>query len=161
MALRFEEVAEIVRIIEASACDEIVLETPELKLVVRRRGATTPAEVAQPAPSPVASPRIEPSSAPGAGSAKPSAAPLPAKAGGVEMRAPMVGTFYRAPSPDAPPFVEVGSTVQKGDPVCVIEVMKLFTTVYAEASGLIAYVGATNAELVEYGRVLFVLEARG
>ncbi len=70
----------------------------------------------------------------------------------------MVGTFYRAPSPDAAPFVEVGSIVHKGNPLCLIEVMKLFTTIAAEHDGRIVAIGAENAELVEYGRMLFVIE---
>lgn len=162
MALRYDEVADIIRIIDASACDELVLETPELKLVVRRRGAGGPAESAAPPPAALTSagPQTE----------RAAAAPRPAapvrspaadggsRTGGLEIRSPMVGTFYRSPSPDAPPFVEMGSEVQKGDAICVIEVMKLFTTIYAEASGRIAHIGAENAELVEYGRVLFVIE---
>ena len=70
----------------------------------------------------------------------------------------MVGTFYRAPSPETPPFVEIGSVVKKGQPLCLIEVMKLFTTVYAEQDGRVVQIGAENGELVEYGRTLFVLE---
>ena len=70
----------------------------------------------------------------------------------------MVGTFYRAPSPDAPPFVEVGTVVKAGQPLCLIEVMKLFTTINSEIGGRIAQIGADNGELVEYGRTLFVIE---
>jgi acetyl-CoA carboxylase biotin carboxyl carrier protein len=73
--------------------------------------------------------------------------------------APMVGTFYRAPSPGAPPFVESGAQVKEGDALCLIEVMKLFTTIYAPCSGRVADVGADNGELVEYGQMLFVIEA--
>ena len=74
------------------------------------------------------------------------------------MRAPMVGTFYRSPSPGAPPFVEVGSRVRKGDALCIVEVMKLFTTIAAERDGTIAEIGAENAALVEYGQMLFVMK---
>jgi biotin carboxyl carrier protein len=70
----------------------------------------------------------------------------------------MVGTFYRAPSPDAPPFVEVGSIVSKGQPLCLIEVMKLFTTIYAERDGRVAYIGAENGAFVEFGQALFVFD---
>jgi acetyl-CoA carboxylase biotin carboxyl carrier protein len=69
----------------------------------------------------------------------------------------MVGTFYRSPSPDAPPFVNIGNTVNKGDPICIIEVMKLFTTINAEWSGTVKEIGAENAQLVEYGQMLFVI----
>ena len=70
----------------------------------------------------------------------------------------MVGTFYRAPAPDAPPFVEIGSAVRKGQPLCLIEVMKLFTTIASEHDGRVVAIGAENTELVEYGRTLFVIE---
>lgn len=70
----------------------------------------------------------------------------------------MVGTFYRAPSPDAPPFVEVGSAVDIGQPLCVIEVMKLFTTIYADRAGTIAEIPIGNGELVEFDQVIFVIQ---
>ena len=72
----------------------------------------------------------------------------------------MVGTFYRAPSPEAPPFVEVGSLVEKGQALCLIEVMKLFTTIYAERAGRVVQIGPDNGDLVEFGQRLFVIEAR-
>src|SRR3954451_9482599 len=158
MALRYEEVADIIRIIDASACEELVLETPELKLVVRRRGAGAPPNAAQLSPATATGPASSSAQTPVAPPA--SSAPVAAaRSEGVEVRAPMVGPFYRAPSPESPALVEIGSEVRKGDPLCVIEVMKLFTTIYAEASGRIAHIGAENTELVEYGRVLFVIEA--
>lgn len=160
MALRYDQVADLIKIVDASDCEEVVLETPELKLVLRRHGARTtsdlPAIHAAPVPLAVAPRAAEPATT----GIQPGAAPNSAKvtAGTVEIRAPMVGTFYRAPSPDAPPFVEIGSIVAPGAPLAVIEVMKLFTTVYAETGGRIIDICATNAELVEYGRVLFVVE---
>ncbi len=93
----------------------------------------------------------------------PSPAAAPPRARGecaaqIEVVAPMVGTFYRAPSPDAAPSVDIGTLVRKGQPLCLIEVMKLFTTIYSEHDGRVAQIGAENGELVEYGRALFVLE---
>lgn len=170
MALRYDEVADIIRIIDASSCDELVLETGDLKLVVRRRGAggAAPATAAPSGPGPIAAAASSASAS--AGSASENRAPGRAKSAadavgaaipaGFVVRAPMVGTFYRAPSPEAPPFVEIGSEVEAGQPLCVIEVMKLFTTVYAERAGRIVHVGAENAEAVEYGRILFVIEER-
>ena len=70
----------------------------------------------------------------------------------------MVGTFYRAPSPDAPPFVEIGSLVRKGQPICLIEVMKLFTTINTEHDGRVVEIGVESGELVEFGQTLFVIE---
>jgi len=159
MALRYDQIADLIKIIDASACDELVLETPELKLVLRRHGAGAPTTATSPrsAPFPPSAEigRVEP-----AMQLPPPPPPREqsASANRVEVRAPMVGTFYRASAPDTPPFVEVGTVVAPGQPLCVIEVMKLFTTIFAEAGGRITEIGANNAELVEYGRVLFVIE---
>jgi acetyl-CoA carboxylase biotin carboxyl carrier protein len=160
MALRYDQVADLIKIVDASACEEVVLETPELKLILRRHGARNtgdlPAIHVAPAPHAVATHVAElPATA-----VQPSAPPNSAKiiAGTVEIRAPMVGTFYRAASPDAAPFVEIGTIVAPGAPLAIIEVMKLFTTVYAETGGRVVDICATNAELVEYGRVIFVIK---
>jgi acetyl-CoA carboxylase biotin carboxyl carrier protein len=150
MALSYENIAEIVKIIDASSCDEVVIETSELKLVVRRRGA---------AGAPLAAfPTAASSPAPGAPPAPAIREEAPPRAGQVVVRAPMVGTFYRSPSPEAPPFVEIGSIIAKGDPLGLVEVMKLFTTIYAESAGRVAEIGAENGKLVEFGQMLFVIE---
>jgi acetyl-CoA carboxylase biotin carboxyl carrier protein len=163
MSLRFEEIAEILKIIDSSSCEEVVVETGDLKLVVRRgngNGSGNGAATSHAAASPTG--------AAGAVNAGHSAHPVqsgheprqarPAMPGQIEITAPMVGTFYRAPSPEAPPFVEIGTIVRKGQPLCLIEVMKLFTTIYCEHEGRVAQIDADNGELVEYGRSLFVLE---
>ena len=151
MSLNYDEIAEILKIIDNSSCDEFIVETGDIKLVVRRNGATghsvTPSERPKPA-APAAAAR-----APQAASPKAEAA-----AGQAEVTAPMVGTFFRAPSPDAQPFVEIGSTVVKGQPLCLIEVMKLFTTINSDIAGRVVQIGADNGELVEYGQTLFVVE---
>jgi acetyl-CoA carboxylase biotin carboxyl carrier protein len=76
----------------------------------------------------------------------------------VEVTSPMVGTFYRSPSPDSPPFVEVGSKVTTGDTLCIIEAMKLMNELEAELDGTIREVLVQNGEPVEYGQVLFRVE---
>ncbi len=167
MALSYEEIAEILKIIDGSSCEEVIVETTDVRLVIRRNGAagapapafSAPAFAAAPAAVPAA-PSAAPQPAP-AQPEPPAASPAPGHvtaAHQIEIAAPMVGTFYRARAPDAPPFVEIGSTVRKGDPLCLIEVMKLFTTIAAEHDGRIVHIGARNGELVEYGRTLFVIE---
>jgi len=155
MTLRYEEIAEILKIIDSSNCDEVSIETGEIKLFVRRNGAgaveaTRPRSTPEPARSAAATEIKSRSPSP--------AGTIVLAAGQFEITAPMVGTFYRAPSPEAPAFVEIGSAVKKGQPLCLIEVMKLFTTVYAEQDGRVVHIGAENGELVEYGRSLFVFE---
>jgi len=78
--------------------------------------------------------------------------------GFIAIKAPMLGTFYRAPKPGAPPFVEVGQLVSEDDSVCIIEVMKLFNTVKANVRGRIAEICAENGQMVEYQQTLFVVE---
>ncbi len=163
MAVGYKEVSEILRIINSSSCDEFVLETADIKLIVRRRGAGGAAASEAPAASRTA-PTTPAGTSQSAVSGKPagqtpqSAAVQASAAGQGALTAPMMGIFYRAPSPDAPPFVEIGSTVNAGDPLCLIEVMKLFTTVYAECSGTVREIGVENAQLVEYGQMLFVID---
>jgi acetyl-CoA carboxylase biotin carboxyl carrier protein len=153
MGLTYDEITEILKIIDSSSCDEVVLETGDIKLVVRRRGAK--------GKPPTAPPERSPGSGQIAGAAtqpQARAAEAPIAKGQHALRAPMVGTFYRAPAPNEPPFVEIGSRVEKGDPICIIEVMKLFTTIHAEHGGTIADIRAENATLVEYGQILFVID---
>ncbi len=155
MSLRFDDIAEILKIIDSSSCDEVVVETGDVKLVVRRNGAAGQSTVLlndRPLSHAPAAATVQSSAT---AAARPQ---IETAADQIEVVAPMVGTFYRAPSPDAPAFVEVGTMVKAGHPLCLIEVMKLFTTINSEASGRIAQIGAENGELVEYGRTLFVIE---
>lgn len=158
MTLHYEEIAEILRIIDSSSCDEVVIETAEIKLVVRRNrivGSDLP--LSEKAPAPLTAPRDAPLRIEQEASLS-TGAEIGIIGGQFAVTAPMVGTFYRQPSPDAPPFVEIDSVVRKGQPLCLIEVMKLFTTIHAEQDGRIVQIGANNGELVEYGQTLFVIE---
>ncbi|MDR0381512.1 MAG: acetyl-CoA carboxylase biotin carboxyl carrier protein [Oscillospiraceae bacterium] len=120
-----------------------------LKLRVER-GART----AAPPPKP------EATDAPAVPAGRPAAAnPGAARASEpTEIRAPIVGTFYAAPAPDAPPFVTVGQVVSKGDTLCIIEAMKMMNEIEAERDGVVARVLAQNGCLVEFGQLLFELE---
>ena len=76
-----------------------------------------------------------------------------------EVKSPMVGTFYRSPSPDVDSYVEVGDTIQKGDVLCIVEAMKLMNEIKAEFGGKIAKIAVENAEPVEFGQVMFLIES--
>ena len=91
-----------------------------------------------------------------AAAAAPAAEP-PAGQEGHVVKAPMVGTFYRSPSPDAKPFVEVGQTIKEGDTICIIEAMKLMNEIEADASGIVKAILVENGQPVEYGQPLFML----
>jgi acetyl-CoA carboxylase biotin carboxyl carrier protein len=155
VSLRYDEIAEILKIIENSSCDEFIVETGDLKLVVRRNGATGHSAMMGDAsvmtPGPTALPPVAPRG-------RDAQEKIEITAGQFEVIAPMIGTFYRAPNPDAPPFVEVGTIVRAGQPLCLIEVMKLFTTINSEVAGRVINISAENGELVEYGCTLFVIE---
>jgi len=169
VALTFHEVAEILKVIDASQCDELVLELEGARLVIRRHGSGAAVEELSGAEASRAAAPVPPVVAAGApdavGRPEPEAAPAihveaPSVARGdnsIEVCAPMVGTFYRAPSPKDPPFVDVGSSVAAGDPLCLIEVMKLFTTIEAPVSGEVVEIAAANASLVEFGQLLFAI----
>jgi acetyl-CoA carboxylase biotin carboxyl carrier protein len=135
------------------------IETKELKLSVKREPdqkvfKSTPAPVvAQAAPlaPAVAAVAVAPKSD------TPSAPAVSAKKT-AEIKSPMIGTFYRSGNPDTPPFVSVGDKITKGQPVCIIEAMKLFNEIESEVSGTIVKVMVENASPVEYDQVLFVVE---
>lgn len=76
----------------------------------------------------------------------------------LEIKSPMVGTFYRAPAPDAPPFVDLGDIIRPGQTVCIVEAMKIMNEIKAEVSGKIVEIPVKNEQPVEFGQVLFILE---
>jgi acetyl-CoA carboxylase biotin carboxyl carrier protein len=170
-----EDIFLILKLLEESPFDELRLETGDLRLHVKKRGNLRGVENAeknenQSAPgiglngkkveSSLETPPDIP--APGRGLSPPAGIPSPtsekAMEGLVAIKAPMLGTFYRTPKPGAPPFVEVGAMVGKDDPLCIIEVMKLFNTVKAGVQGRIARICAEQGQLVEYQQVLFLIE---
>ncbi len=162
MPLSYKEIAEILKIIDASDCEELVVEMDDFRLVVRRGGAGGGVEASYSdgqgrlsgAAETFESGMAPPTRAEPGGDAADAARPE----GMILVHAPMVGTFYRAASPQDPPFVEIGDKVAPGDPLCLIEVMKLFTTIDAEQAGRIVEIGAENEAMVEHDQVLFVID---
>lgn len=159
MTLTFKEVSEIMKIIDASECEEVVLEMEGMKLVVRRGASGAGAPIPVSVPSAVANaPPIQSSSTASVAAPPVSSSPVSgAAADGVQVRAPMVGSFYRCPAPDQPPFVDVGTKVKAGDPLCLIEVMKLYTTIEAPAAGTVRQIAVEDTGLVEFDQLLFVI----
>ena len=158
MALSDDDVREILRLIDESKLDELRIETAEFKLHVLRCGAAAqPHEPAERAPEP-AEPVPEPAErAPEPAERAPEApaSPTAASNGARTIDAPMLGTFYRAEAPGAAPFVDVGTEVDPGTVVCLIEVMKMMNSIQAGVAGTIVEVCAENAQLVQYGDPLF------
>lgn len=131
------------------------LEVEESGNRVRLAKQAAPVQHVMAAPSYAAAPYA---SAP-AGSSAHAEAPVAAGAVGHEVRSPIVGTFYRAASPDIPPFVEVGQHVDKGQVICIVEAMKLMNEIEADASGTVVKVLVDNAKPVEYNQPLFLIQA--
>jgi acetyl-CoA carboxylase biotin carboxyl carrier protein len=148
MTLSDDDVREILRLIDESKLDELRIETPGFKLHVRRG-------VAAPAEDP---PEPEPEPAEPAAPERPAPAPPVESDGSRTIEAPMLGTFYRAQAPGATPFVDVGTEVDAGTVVCLIEVMKMMNSIQAGVAGTIVEICAENAELVEFGDPLFRVE---
>lgn len=170
-----DEVIQILRIVEDSTFDELCLEMGDFKLILKKHGGgesikgpfkteevfahpkvaherqSVPMDVKQTEPGKVAS-------APEKDRREIEAIGANPEEGYIPIRSPMLGTFYRAPKPGAPPFVEVGRWVSADDSVCIIEVMKLFNTVKANVRGRIAKVCAENGQMVEYQQTLFLVE---
>src|SRR5512146_1484831 len=153
---------------------KILRDTPELGAIEVRRGllglwssvrvskagvpAGPPGSVIVAAPGAVAP--AAPAAPPGAAAAAPSPAPAPPSAL-LEIKSPMVGTFYKAPEPGAEPYVKVGTRVTQGQVVCIIEAMKIMNEIEAEVQGAIREVCVENAQPVEFGQVLFRVDPHG
>jgi acetyl-CoA carboxylase biotin carboxyl carrier protein len=145
MALSDDDVREILRLIDDAELDELRIETEGLSLHVVRGGSAPAGE-----PTPARS-EAEPGEA--------TSTPSPVEVGAT-VEAPMIGVFYRAPSPGAQPFVDVGTPVEADTIVCLIEVMKMMNSVAAGVAGTIAELHVENAQPVEYGQPLFRVEQR-
>lgn len=144
----------LVRILEKSGVDEIEVEEEGLRVRLAknsRAGAAPAGPHVSVADYPVAH-------LPEAPAPAPAAAAAPAAPKYHEVRSPIVGTFYRAPAPDADPYVEVGQVVPAKTVVCIIEAMKLMNEIESEASGKVVQIVVENGQPVEYGQPLFVIE---
>jgi oxaloacetate decarboxylase alpha subunit len=142
---RAERIRELVRLVQETGVGEITVEEGGLRVSVRRT-----AETAAPAPAPAAPP---------IGPTEPELPPVSPRADGfVRVEAPMVGTFYRAPTPDAPPFVDVGDAIAAGQTLCILEAMKLMNEIKADSEGIVRAIHVENGDPVEFGQLLFELE---
>ena len=155
-----KEIRELIELISRSEFSEFELEGKGFKLRLVKRAAPVPAAAAANAPGPSHEPAT-PSAVP-APSGSPAPAPSPPlEEGLVELKSPIVGTFYRSPSPDADPFVEVGTQVKRGQVMCIVEAMKVMNEIEAEIDAEVVEVAVANGQPVEYGEVLFRLRPLG
>ncbi len=170
--LKIGEIRELIRLLDETSLSEIRIETDDMKLSLKKPEANgapvtpvsaspliqVPQQVAVPSAAPV------PAAVPAAATAQAAApaAEVSSKAEAEEnvhiITSPMVGTFYRAPAPDAPPYVDRGSKVNPKTVVCIVEAMKLMNEIEAEVSGEVVDILAENGQLVEYGQPLFKIK---
>ena len=148
------KVKKLIELLEESNIGEIEIKEGEESVRISRHGAQQAAPVAYAAPAPVAAAPAPaapaPAEAPAAEAAAPAAAPVADNA----VLSPMVGTFYRAPSPEAPSFIEVGQTVRVGDVLCIVEAMKMMNQIEADRAGTVTAIHVENGEAVEFDQPL-------
>jgi len=152
-----KEIQKLIEFISKTDLSEVKIETSDLKIQVRRGGAEAPKVIAA-APQVVYAEPAPQAVAPKAPEVK---AEAPAAASGsklVEIKAPMIGTFYRSAGPDKPAFVEVGDEISSGKVICILEAMKLFNEIESEISGKIVKILVDDATPVEYDQPLFLVE---
>ena len=144
-----KDLKQLITIVTGSDITEFEIETQEEKISIKR-GSQQVVHVAAPAP-------VYAAPAPAAPVAAPAAA-VDAEPAGDKITSPIVGTFYRSPAPDAAPYVEIGQVVEKGQVLCIVEAMKLMNEIEAEFRCKIVKISKENAQPVEYGDPLFIVE---
>ncbi len=157
--MKTAEIRDLIDFIAQSGLNEVDIETKELKLHVKREPDQKVLKSS--APQMMAPPAVITAPPVPAAPTTPAAQPVAIPSGGsnlIEIKSPMIGTFYRSSNPDTPPMVSVGDKITKGQTVCIIEAMKLFNEIESEVSGTIVKVLAENASPVEYEQTLFMVE---
>lgn len=162
--MEYKQIQELIKTINKSNISELSIEEGDFKITIKQEFTGQAQYIAAPmhsAPMPVYQPQPamsapSPAAAPAPASEKPaSAAPA---VSGITIKSPMIGTFYRSPSPDKPVFVNIGDEIKAGQVLCIIEAMKLFNEIEAEVSGRLIKVMADDSTPVEYDQPLFLIE---
>lgn len=158
----FKQIQELIRMVNKSNIGEVSIEEKGFKLTIRQKQETVQQIIsAAPASVPVSAPAAQvslPAPPPAAGDSKSKTSAESPNSNLLVIKSPMIGTFYRSPSPDKPSFLNVGDEVSVGKVVCIIEAMKLFNEIESEVSGRIVKVLAEDASPVEYDQPLFLVE---
>jgi acetyl-CoA carboxylase biotin carboxyl carrier protein len=157
-----KEIQNLIKFVAKSGASEVKLEMDDIKITIKTGSEESRSEGTYVQQIPV---MAQPQASAPTPSAAPAAAPVATEAAKSEddskyitIKSPIIGTFYRKPSPDKPAFVEVGSTIKAGDPLCVIEAMKLFNEIESEVSGKIVKVLVDDSSPVEFDQPLFLVE---
>lgn len=157
--MKAKEIQELISFLSDTGLEEVNIETEDFKIRIKRSAeskiVTTPS--AMPATQPLAA-HLPPAPAPSSPDTNQPDQPGSDHTRYVEVKSPMIGTFYRSPNPESPVFVEVGDSIKSGDTVCIIEAMKLFNEIESEVSGKIVKILVDNAQPVEYDQPLFLVD---
>ncbi|MCF8319846.1 MAG: acetyl-CoA carboxylase biotin carboxyl carrier protein [Flavobacterium sp.] len=152
-----KEIQNLIKFVSNSGVAEVKLEIDDVKITIKTTHEGTSPEITYLQQAPLA--QAAPQAAPAPVAAVPvAAAPAVENSNYITVKSPMIGTFYRKPSPDKPMFVEVGSTISKGDVLCVIEAMKLFNEIESEVSGKIVKILVDDMSPVEFDQPLFIVD---
>jgi acetyl-CoA carboxylase biotin carboxyl carrier protein len=158
VTINYNELKELLAAIAGTDISELILKSEEFELTIRKGSGVSPVTVGLPAAIAPALPEVAPlpvapvAAPPQPSSAEPTTTAIDKK--WVAIASPMVGTFYRAPAPNEPPFVSVNERIRVGQPVCIIEAMKLMNEIEAEIAGQIVEIAVENGQPVEFGQTL-------
>ena len=155
------KVKKLIELLDESGIAEIEITEGDDSVRISRYAQGAPVTVSPPLPAPVATPAQAPAATTTQGEPVAAAASPAPEEEGFAVTAPMVGTFYAAPSPGASPYVQVGDRVSAGDTLCIIEAMKMMNQIEADVSGVVKSIRVQNGEPVEYGQTLIVVDQRG
>lgn len=157
--MNLEEIKDLIKLVSKSGIGKIEIESEGFKIAIKNASAASDQPVYVQAAAPMALPQVAAAPAAAPAAAAP-AAPVESndEARYITVKSPMIGTFYRTPSPDKDAFVSVGSVIQSGDKLCIIEAMKTFNEIESEVSGKIVKVLVDNASPVDYDQPLFLVD---
>jgi acetyl-CoA carboxylase biotin carboxyl carrier protein len=168
--MNYKEIQELLKMINRSEITEFKYKQGDFSLSIKANRAQENQVIVQQMPSAPAVPVAAPTTAAPQVASVPAAEPAPAKeaapttssdAALVSIKSPIVGTFYRAPSVDKPPYIKVGDTVKVGQVVCIVEAMKLFNEIESDVAGKVVKIVTDDASPVEYDQVLFLVDPKG
>lgn len=165
--MNFKEIQDLIKLVNKMELAEVKIEQGDFRISIRTTQYNKARTNKEGVPQIVSIPQVSAAdmSAPAAPAAAPAATssePTPEDHSNlIEVRSPIVGTFYRSSSPDKPPYIKVGDVINVGDVVCIVEAMKLFNEIESEVSGKVVKVMVEDASPVEYDQVLFLVDPKG
>lgn len=153
-----KEIQNLIKFVAKSGASEVKLEMDDIKITIKTGGSEQPETVSYVQHIPQSVPVAQPVSASTPVAAQPVTAAADDNSKYITIKSPIIGTFYRKPSPDKPMFVEVGKSIKEGDVLCVIEAMKLFNEIESEVSGKIVKILVDDSSPVEFDQPLFLVD---